>query len=350
MEECNENTKQAGSIGGDIEIIEKEQDTLKELIKKQNEVVMNAQNAFKRRGQVVQQRLLDAQTELDRLQNLLSATDNEDYEHLKSSLIEKQQLGPAFEVAMLRALLGYYYEDYNPETNEGETLRQNANEYPAELSNRLWIWSGSKKVYFTSDEEKINYIESVKDSILAMTISQRRDDDDEEEVGEEGEEEEEGADAAGQEEEGVGEEEEGVMENLAQSGLNPDVLGLRRSTRKSRYQGKYGRGGRKMPIRNNNLDTIDPNVIVPNPDIIKPDPNVIVPNPDIIKPVPSVVEPSPDMIKSDPSVVEPIPDMEPQIDEEVSSSDASGSELIKPIVKSYTQEQTNEGNEIFIKQ
>ena len=172
----------------------------------------------------------------------------------------------------------------------------------------------------------------------------------EEEEGEEGEEGEgEGADAAAQEEEGGGEE-EAVMDNLAQSGLNPDVLGLRRSTRKSRYQGKYGRGGRKMPIRNNNLDTIDPNVIIPNPDIIKPDPNVIVPNPDIVKPVPSVVEPSPDMIKPDPSVVEPIPDMEPQIDEEVSSSDASGSELIKPIVKSYTQEQINEGNEIFIKQ
>ena len=347
MEECNENTKEAGSIGGDIEIIEKEQDKLNKLIKKQNEVVTNALNAFNRRGQVVQQRLLDAQTELGRLQNLLSVTNNGDYERLKSSLIQKQQLGPAFEVAMLKALLSYYYEDYNAETNEGETLRQNANEYPAELSNRLWIWSGSRNVFFTSDEEKINYIESVKGSIVAMTNPNRGVEEEEGEEGEEGEGE--GADAAAQEEEGGGEE-EAVMDNLAQSGLNPDVLGLRRSTRKSRYQGKYGRGGRKMPIRNNNLDTIDPNVIIPNPDIIKPDPNVIVPNPDIVKPVPSVVEPSPDMIKPDPSVVEPIPDMEPQIDEEVSSSDASGSELIKPIVKSYTQEQINEGNEIFIKQ
>ena len=92
---------------------------------------------------------------------------------------------------------------------------------------------------------------------------------------------------------------------------------LRRSTRKGRFKGRYS-GGR---IPNSAVDTVNivnPNVIIPSPNI-KPDPSVIVPSPDI----------------------------KPKINVEVLSNDASGLE-IKPIVKSYSDEDINRGADALI--
>ena len=116
---------------------------------------------------------------------------------------------------------------------------------------------------------------------------------------------------------------------------------LRRSTRNRRRPDRYS-GGRIPSSAVDTVNIVNPNVIVP---FGQPGPSVIVPSPNI-KPHPSVIVPSPN-IKPDPSVIVPSPDIKPKIDVEVLSNDASGRE-IKPIVKSYSDEDINRGADALI--
>jgi len=183
------------------------------------------------------------------------------------------------------------------------------------------------------ESEKRNYIEDIK---LSISVSHH----DEEEtsqltsaVTEEGAGEEDGESKYGEEEEG---EDERLSREQSERKIaeifSPETVQfvLRRSTRNRRRPDRYS-GGRIPNSAVEKVNMYESDVIIPNPNI-KPGPNVIIPSPNI---------------KPDPSVIVPSPDIKPKIDVEVLSNDASGPE-IKPIVKSYSDEDINRGADALI--
>ena len=313
IKRCNDNIIKAGQLGATINTIEKSEDELLKAKMKNEEEIAKLDRSQRARGQA----------ERDRNKEELNVKNQEIDKSLSALMIHKetvvaqlrecQMAGPGYESGMMTVLLNEYLEKHDLD---------NANEFLYQKSNETWDWSGNTSApnRYMGEDEKRQYINDIK-----LSIHDVRDND------EAGEEEGEGEGEEIRESEERGEskygEEEGEEERLSREQserriaeiFSPETVQfvLRRSTRKGRFKGRYS-GGR---IPNSAVDTVNivnPNVIIPSPNI-KPDPSVIVPSPDI----------------------------KPKINVEVLSNDASGLE-IKPIVKSYSDEDINRGADALI--
>lgn len=323
IERCNDNIIKAGEMGQTINTIESQENTLHRIININNEEIRKLKNDSRSRGADVRARKIAELNEKndDSTESLIMLMSKK--EEIAAELINYQQNGPGLESAMMVLLLKEYLKEF-----------PGANEFLYQKKDQTWDWSGKTNApnRYMGPQEKEDYMLEIEHSIsvgdeeVASSVSS--DDEEGDEEGEEEAVEEEGTDrdsriqqiseSVDQVHEEMREDEveenEEKIKNIVEEIFSPATVDfvLRRSTRNRRQPNRLGHSGGRIP--NNTLDTV--NIVNPNivtPDIIKDNPT---------KPVKITLIPS-------------------------KVSDASGSG-IKPVVKTYTNEDLNQAADVLI--